>query len=116
MTRVQDWVELATMGIQILAVTIMVVLILAETVRWLLHTRSGLENAYGHYRIVLGRTLLLGLELLVAADIIQTVAIELTLRSLTTLGLLVVVRTSLSWTLTLEVEGHWPWQRAPGPR
>ena len=111
MTIEHEWVDLTARGIQVLAVLIMLVLILIETVRWVADTRRGLENAYERYRIMLGRSLLIGLELLVAADIIETAAIDLTLRSLLTLGLLVVVRTALSWTITVEVEGRWPWQR-----
>jgi uncharacterized membrane protein len=111
MTSERDWVELAARGIQALAVLIMVVLILVETVRWIAHTRSGGQRAYEHYRIMLGKSLLIGLELMVAADIIETAAIELTLLNLAMLGALVIVRTALGWTLTVEVEGHWPWQR-----
>jgi len=118
MTTEREWIELAARGIQALAVVIMVVLILVETVRWIAHTRRGGEKAYEHYRVMLGKSLLIGLELLVAADIIQTAAIQLTLLNLAILGALVIVRTALGWTLTLEVEGHWPWQRgrraAPG--
>jgi hypothetical protein len=55
--------------------------------------------------------LLLGLEVLVAADIVKTIAIELTFTSLGLLAGLVVVRTFLSWTLVLEIEGRWPWRR-----
>jgi uncharacterized membrane protein len=58
----------------------------------------------------LGKALLLGLEILVAADIVRTVALEATLESILTLGLLVLVRTFLSWSLTVEIEGRWPWQ------
>jgi len=59
----------------------------------------------------LGKALLLGLEILVAADIVRTVALEATLVSILALGLLVLVRTFLSWSLTVEIEGRWPWQR-----
>ena len=111
MTIEHEWVDLTARGLQVLAVLIRLVLILIETVRWVADTRRGLENAYERYRIMLGRSLLIGLELLVAADIIETAAIDLTLRSLSTLGILVVVRTALSWTITVEVEGRWPWQR-----
>jgi uncharacterized membrane protein len=52
----------------------------------------------------------LGLEILVAADIIRTVALEATLQSVAILGLLVLVRTFLSWALAVEMEGRWPWQ------
>jgi uncharacterized membrane protein len=55
--------------------------------------------------------LLLGLELLVAADVVRTVALEPTLNNVAILGLLVVVRTFLSWSMSVEVEGRWPWQR-----
>ena len=115
MTSEREWVDLAARGIQALAVLIMVVLILVETVRWIVHTRRGAEQAYEYYRVMLGKSLLIGLELLVAADIIETAAIQLTLLNLEILGALVIVRTALGWTLTLEVEGHWPWQRGRHP-
>jgi uncharacterized membrane protein len=69
------------------------------------------ELNYDQYKIRIGRSLLLGLEVLVAADIVKTIAIELTFTSLGLLAGLVVVRTFLSWTLVLEIEGRWPWQR-----
>jgi uncharacterized membrane protein len=69
------------------------------------------EPHYDQYKIRIGRSLLLGLEVLVAADIVKTIAIELTFTSLGLLAGLVVVRTFLSWTLVLEIEGRWPWQR-----
>ena len=63
-------------------------------------------------RARLGRSILLGLEFLVAADIIATVAIEPTLQKVATLGALILVRTFLSLSLEVEIEGGWPWQRA----
>ena len=63
------------------------------------------------YKIRIGRSLLLGLEVLVAADIVKTIALELTFTSLGLLAGLVLIRTFLSWTLVLEIEGRWPWQR-----
>lgn len=71
---------------------------------------SGALSAYHGLRRDLGRTLLLTLELLIAADIILTIAIDKTLESLTILGLLVVIRTFLSFSLEVEVSGQWPWQ------
>ena len=65
------------------------------------------------YKIRIGRSLLLGLEVLVAADIVKTIAHELSVMSLGLLAGLVLVRTFLSWTLVLEIEGRWPWQREP---
>lgn len=67
---------------------------------------------YERTRRRLGRTLLLGLELLVAADVIQTVAVEASLESVTVLGILVVVRTVLSISLDAEIDGVAPWRRA----
>ena len=67
---------------------------------------------YQRTRRRLGRTLLLGLELLVAADVIQTVAVEASLESVSVLGILVVVRTILSISLGAEIDGVAPWRRA----
>ena len=64
------------------------------------------------FRRTLGRSILAGLELLVAADIIRTVAVEPTLENVLVLGLIVLIRTFLSMSLEVEIEGKWPWQRA----
>jgi uncharacterized membrane protein len=68
------------------------------------------ERVYEQYKIRIGRSLLLGLEFLVAADIVKTIALTPTFMSLGVLAGLVLVRTFLSWTLVLEIEGCWPWQ------
>ena len=73
---------------------------------------------YVPYRRALGRSILLGLELLVAADIIRTVAITPTLDSVAVLAGIVLIRTFLSFSLELEISGRWPWQKkqdAAGP-
>lgn len=62
------------------------------------------------FRHFLARWLLISLELLVAADVIRTVALDQTLESVAGLGLLVLIRTFLSWALVVEMEGRWPWQ------
>jgi uncharacterized membrane protein len=59
----------------------------------------------------MGKAILLGLELLVAADIIRTVAVSPTIQNVLTLGLVVLIRTFLSISLQVELEGRWPWQR-----
>jgi len=70
------------------------------------------DDAYDkNAKIRLGRSLWLGLEILVAADIVKSIAINLSFTSLGLLAGLVAVRTFLSWTLVLEIEGRWPWQR-----
>jgi uncharacterized membrane protein len=68
------------------------------------------ENNFTSFKIELGRALLLGLEILVLADVIETITVESTYQSLAILAFIVVLRTAVSWTLALETEGHWPWQ------
>ena len=70
-------------------------------------------GAYEAYRRRLGRSILLGLEFLVAADIIRTVAVTPTFASVGVLALIVLIRTFLSFSLELEITGRWPWQKAP---
>lgn len=69
---------------------------------------------YIAFRHGMARWLLLGLELLIAADIIATVTLNLVLESVLALGVLVLIRTFLAWSITMENEGHWPWQRPQG--
>ncbi|MDQ6682568.1 MAG: DUF1622 domain-containing protein [Chloroflexota bacterium] len=69
------------------------------------------STAYRTYRQSLGRSILLGLELLVAADIIRTVAVSPSLLNVGVLAVIVLVRTFLSFSLEVELEGRWPWQR-----
>lgn len=74
--------------------------------------RAGFDEAYRSYRKHLGRAILLGLEFLVAADIIGTVAVEPTFTNIGVLGGIVLIRTFLSLALEVEIEGRWPWQTA----
>ncbi len=69
-------------------------------------------DGYRQFRQDIGRGILLGLEFLVAADIIRTVAVTPTLEGVLVLGLIVLIRTVLSTALQVELEGRWPWQRA----
>jgi uncharacterized membrane protein len=106
-------IEWCAIGIELLAVAVMVagvvaVMLTRGTVRLLF--RPAEREAGERYKQQLGNTLLLGLELLVAADVIRTVALEPTLVNVAVLGLLVFVRTFLSWSLVVEMEGCWPWQ------
>ena len=106
-------IEFFSRAIEILAVIIIVVAVFYATAQFcykLFRKQDLPEQRYSEYKRHLGRTLLLGLEILVAADIIRTVALESTLNSVVVLGLLVLVRTFLSWSLVVELEGRWPWQ------
>lgn len=114
-------IEWAALGIEILAVAVIVAAVVIMsitrgTVRYLFKMEN--LGAYESYKHQLARALLLGLELLVAADVVRTVAYEPTLKNVAVLGLLVVVRTFLSWSMLVEMEGRWPWQgarQAPSP-
>jgi len=108
------WIEYAALLIELLAVTIIIVSIVGALGRYLLRRvirRTG-DDHYHQLKVSLGKALLLGLEILVAADIIRTVALEATLESIVVLGVLVLIRTILSWSLVVEIEGHWPWRQA----
>lgn len=73
--------------------------------------RTNWEDAYQRYRAGLGRGILLGLELLVGADIISTITAPLTFASVGLLGAIIAIRTFLSFSLETEIEGCWPWRR-----
>jgi uncharacterized membrane protein len=105
-------VERAALGIELLAVAIIVIAIAVATARYvgLLGGRRAGPTTYKEYRGRVARALLLGLEILVAADIIRTVALEPSITNVAILGILVLIRTLLSWTLVIEIEERWPWQ------
>ena len=69
------------------------------------------KDNFNLFKVELGDALLLGLEILVLADVIETITVTPTFESLAYLAAIVVVRTAVSWTLTLEAEGRWPWQK-----
>jgi uncharacterized membrane protein len=75
---------------------------------------ENLINAAALFRSSFGRAILLGLEFLIAGDIINTVAVRPTLESVAVLAGIVLIRTFLSFSLELEIEGRWPWQRKRG--
>jgi uncharacterized membrane protein len=106
-------IEWAALGIEILGAVVIVagvlrVAIFRGTVRFLFQLDKA--GAYESYKHQMGRSLLLGLEFLVAGDVVRTVALEPTLTNVAVLGLLVMIRTFLSWSLAVEIEGRWPWQ------
>jgi uncharacterized membrane protein len=112
----QFWVGIGANAIEAVAVALIVGYILIATASWLVRAlwqRGFTPEQYKSFRSALGRVMLLGLEILIAADVVRTVALERTLRSFAALGLLVVIRTFLSWSIVLEIEGRWPWQRRP---
>lgn len=114
----QDLIEWITRTVEIVGIAIIVVGAAVSLLIFLARIARprGRETTIAAFRSDLGRSILLGLEFLVAADIINTVAIEPTLDSLAVLAGIVAIRTFLSWSLEVEIEGQWPWQRAAAER
>jgi uncharacterized membrane protein len=108
-----QWVGIGADIIEAIAVVLIVGYILGATLIWLVRTlvrrRFTIEH-YDSFRAALGRSMLLCLEILIAADVVRTAALDPTLRNFEALGVLVVVRTFLSWSIVLEIETRWPWQ------
>lgn len=114
---VRKAIEWAALGIEILGAAVIVagvlkVAITRGTVRYLFQLDR--PGAYEKYKHQMGRSLLLGLEFLVAGDVVRTVALDPTLTSVGVLGLLVLIRTFLGWSLSVEIEGRWPWRARSG--
>jgi uncharacterized membrane protein len=103
--EVAEAIELLAIGAIVLGV---ITAIIAGLVQW---SRTNADRGFETFKRYIARGLLVGLDLLIAADVIKTVTLEGTVESAVVLGLLVLIRTFLSWTLVLEVEGCWPWQR-----
>jgi uncharacterized membrane protein len=102
-------------GVEIIGIVTLVLGLAAALVRAgliLTSGQGGVEEAYRIVRTVFGRSILLGLEFLVAADIIRTVAVQPSLQNVAVLGLIVLIRTFLSFSLEVEIDGRWPWQQA----
>ena len=110
MPTFQHLVESVGFVIDGAGVLIIVLGLLVATVRFALTGRQ-VSDPYRRLRQDLGRGILLGLEFLVAADIIRTVAVTPTLEGVLVLGLIVLIRTFLSMALQVELDGRWPWQR-----
>ena len=107
-----DWIDAAATAIEVLAVLIIVLAIFYSVLRyvWQSLRKKDDESPYRALKVSLGQSMLLGLEILVAADIVRTVALDATIQAILALGLLVLIRTFLSWALVVEIEGRWPWQ------
>jgi uncharacterized membrane protein len=111
MTEFRTVMEIVGMSIDAVGVLIVVAGAIIATVRFLFGNRNEPGGLYRRYRQDLGRAILLGLEFLVAGDIIRTVVVAPTMENVLVLGLIVLIRTFLSFSLQLEIDGRWPWQR-----
>ncbi len=109
----RSWIELSSIAIEVLAVVVITGAAFLAPVRFAVQSLRRVPHPYREFKEILGRALLLALEFLVAADVIRTVALDLTPRNIGMLGALVVIRTFLSWSVVVEIEGRWPWQGRP---
>lgn len=107
----QEWIETAGKAVDAAGVIAIVAGAILATVFAVTRLVRRQGDVYGRFRRFLGRSILLGLELLVAADIIRTVAVGPTLEGVGVLAAIVLIRTFLSFTLELEITGRWPWQK-----
>ena len=107
-------IELIAMAFELVGVGILILGSMIAFVHYLVTLIRSRKNhvAYRDLRLDLGRAILVALELLIVADIICSVAINPTFASIGVLGLIVLVRTFLSWSLEVEINGEWPWNRA----
>jgi uncharacterized membrane protein len=113
----EDVVEVVGKTVDAAGVAVVVAGILVATVVFVTHLRGdwSADDAYRGYRQGIGKAILLGLELLVAADIIRTVAVSPTFKSAGVLAIIVLIRTFLSLSLEVELEGRLPWQQRTRP-
>lgn len=109
----QDVAEGIAVGIEAIGILIIVTGAVLASVVFLKHVvhRTPLEESFHSNRANLGRAILLGLEFLVAADIVGTVVVAPTFGNVGVLALIIAIRTFLSFALDVEINGHWPWQR-----
>ena len=109
---VSQGLELVVQGLEIVGAGALVLGFLITTWRFFRGaSRQGAVTAVEPYRKSLGRAVLIGLEILVAATIIKTITLEPTVESVSFLAITVAIRTALGWSMVLEMGGRWPWQR-----
>ena len=110
--QIKDFIELSANVAEIAGVVLIIGGLLLASARYCLLPTQHDVARYSRYRQDLGKAILLGLEVLVAADIVRTVAFTPSMDSVIVLAMIVSIRTFLSWSLALELDGRWPWQRA----
>ena len=110
---IRELIEHIGSGIDLAGVVLIVVGFLLASARYLFGVLKTADQPYKRYRQDIGRAILLGLEVLIAADIIRTVAVTPDLMSVAILAGIVLIRTFLSLSLQVELEGRFPWQRTP---
>jgi uncharacterized membrane protein len=110
--EVLQGLEVLARALEIIGAGALVLGFVIATGHWFLGSlRQGMVPAVERYRQALGRVVLIGLEVLVAATIIKTITLEPTVEGMSFLAIMVVIRTILGWSMVLETSGRWPWQR-----
>jgi uncharacterized membrane protein len=107
----EDWMQLVVRAFELVGVLVLVVGAIAAAVGFARTAQAGPAKAVRRFRSDIGRSILLGLEILIVADIVQTVTIDPTIESALTLGIIVLVRTFLSFSIEIELDGVPPWRR-----
>jgi len=111
LTEILEFLEKAATAINLFAVAVIIVGLAASTWRYASRfSDTDRNDNFKLFQVEFGKVLILGLEILILADVIETITITPTFKSLAVLVAIIVVRTAVSWTLTLSVEGRWPWQ------
>ena len=111
MIEILEYLEKAAIFISLFAVAVIIVGFAASLWRYASRfSATDRKDNFILFKVELGKVLILGLEILILADVIETITVTPTFESLAMLATIVIVRTVVSWTLTLEVEGRWPWQ------
>ena len=112
MEEFKSLITIVTYGVEGFGVVVIVAGSLIATIRFLRRWRGESPEAiYQEYRRAVGRSIILGLEFLIAGDVIRTVVVSHTMSSVIVLAIVVVIRAFLSFTLAVEIEGRLPWQR-----
>ena len=105
-------IDVGASAVEAMGVLLILCAFLWASVSFVLHAREQVLHRYERYKLALGRALSLGLEFLVAADVIKTVTTAPSFTNIGVLAAVIVTRTFLSWSLAVEMEGRWPWQPA----
>jgi uncharacterized membrane protein len=105
-------IDVGASAVEAMGVLVILCAFLWASASFVVHARERVGHPYERYKLALGRALSLGLEFLVAADVIKTVTTAPTFTNIGVLAAVIVTRTFLSWSLAVEMEGRWPWEPA----
>lgn len=111
--QVVEILNYITRALEIISAVLLIIGFVIASIKWFIGIfKNRLESATVSYRQALGRVVMIGLEVLVAATILKTVTVDESIESIGYLAIMVAIRTIISWTMELEMTGYWPWQNA----